>query len=241
MAAERSTWYALVLRLVRNGFFRICTGGLQSYGEENIPKTGPVIFAPNHLSNLDPPAVACGTNKRQLAFMAKEELFKGIFGKLIASVGAFKVRRGESDTESIRMALALLEQGRALLVFPEGTRGNGKQMGPFNRGVAMLAKRSGAAVVPIGVVGTHIVAPKGGKGLKRHLITVAYGKPFTYEEIAVKEAPERDNRERFAKELENRIIALCAAHGLELKSAESGSPQPLRPDPARSVAPRTGC
>src|ERR1044071_4868828 len=105
MASERSSWYAFVLRLVRNSFFRLIPGGLGSVGEENIPRAGAVIFAPNHLSNLDPPAVACGTNKRQLAFMAKEELFKGLFGKIIASVGAYAVRRGESDTESIRRTI----------------------------------------------------------------------------------------------------------------------------------------
>ncbi|MFI5385296.1 MAG: lysophospholipid acyltransferase family protein [Fimbriimonadales bacterium] len=237
MAAERSTWYAFVIRLVRNGFFRLITGGLRAEGEENIPRTGGIIFAPNHLSNLDPPAVACGTNNRQLAFMAKEELFKGLFGRLISSVGAFPVRRGESDTEAIRKALSLLQHGRAVLVFPEGTRGDGKKMGPFNRGVAMLAKRSAAAVLPIGVIGTHIVAPKGGKGLKRHRITVAYGKPFTYEEIA-KGADEKENREFFARELESRIIALCAAHGLQLKSAGSDSLQPLHPDPERSAEPQ---
>jgi 1-acyl-sn-glycerol-3-phosphate acyltransferase len=215
MAAEHSAWYAFVLRLVRNGFFRLITGGLRSVGEENIPKTGGVIFAPNHVSNLDPPAVACGTNKRQLAFMAKEELFQGPFGKLIASVGAFPVRRGETDTESVRKTIALLEEGRAVLVFPEGTRGDGKHLGPINRGVAMLAKRTNAAVLPIGVIGTHVVAPKGGKGLKRHRITIAYGEAFTYADAA-KGANEKENRDLFAEELERRIKQLCAAHGLPL-------------------------
>jgi len=233
VAIERSAWYAFVLRLVRNGFFRLVTGGLRSVGEENIPRTGGVIFAPNHLSNLDPPAVACGTNKRQLAFMAKEELFKGIFGKIISSVGAFPVRRGESDTEAIRRALTLLAEGRAVLVFPEGTRGDGHQMGPINRGVAMLAKRSGAQILPIGVVGTHVIAPKGGKGLKRHRVVVAYGKPFTYSEVATG-ATDKENRQRFAADLEARIIGLCAAHGLDLKSAETDSRQPTPPDFERS-------
>ncbi len=216
MTGERSAWYAFVLRLVRNGFFRLVTGGIRSVGEENIPKTGPVIFAPNHVSNLDPPAVACGTNKRQLAFMAKEELFKGLFGKIIASLGAFPVHRGESDTESIRKTLALLQEGRAVLVFPEGTRGDGKQLGPINRGVAMLAKRSGAQVLPVGVIGTHIVSPRGRKGLKRSRITIAYGEPFTYEQLA-SAATEKQNRDLFAKELESRLIRLCDSHGLNLQ------------------------
>ncbi|HVT10646.1 MAG TPA: lysophospholipid acyltransferase family protein [Fimbriimonadaceae bacterium] len=238
MSGERSAWYAFILRLVRNGFFRLITGGIRSYGEENIPKTGGVIFAPNHVSNLDPPAVACGTNKRQLAFMAKEELFKGLFGKIIASLGAFPVRRGDSDTEAIRKALALLEQGRAVLVFPEGTRGDGRTMGPINRGVAMLAKRSGAQVLPVGVIGTHVIAPKGGKGLKRRRVVLAYGKPFTYEQTSTGQS-EKENRELFAKELEKRIIALCAEHGLALKTAESDSPPASHPGPEPAAAPRT--
>lgn len=238
MSSERSSWYAFVLRLVRNGFFKLITGGIKSIGEENIPKTGAVIFAPNHVSNLDPPAVACGTNKRQLAFMAKEELFKGLFGKIISSVGAFPVRRGESDTESIRKTISLLEEGRAVLVFPEGMRGDGKQLGAINRGVAMLAKRTRAAVLPIAVVGTHIVAPRGSKGLKRHKIVVAYGKPFTYGEVA-KGSTEKQSRELFARELESRILSLCAEHGLLLKSAESDSPQPSPTDPERISEPQT--
>jgi 1-acyl-sn-glycerol-3-phosphate acyltransferase len=143
-----------------------------------------------------------------------------LFGKIIASVGAFPVRRGESDTESIRKTIALLEEGRAVLVFPEGTRGDCRRLGPINRGVAMLAKRTNAPVLPIGVVGTHVIAPKGQKKLKRHRITIAYGNPFTYSEIATGSS-EKENRELFAQELERRIIALCAAHGLALEPSNT--------------------
>ena len=80
----------------------------------------------------------------------------------------------------------------------------------------MLAKRTNAIVLPIGIVGTHIVAPKGGKGLKRHKTTIAYGEPFTYAEVATA-ASERENRELFAQELERRIVALCASNGLPLE------------------------
>src|SRR5438309_1676351 len=74
-------------------------------GRKNVPDSGPLIVAPNHMSNLDPFAVACGTN-RHLRFMAKEELFHSKFvGGLIGSLGAFPVKRGESDTEAIRKAM----------------------------------------------------------------------------------------------------------------------------------------
>lgn len=218
MAAKNSFWYAAVLRTVRNLFFQLITGGIRSFGEENLPKSGPVIVAPNHISHLDPPAVACGTNRRQFKFMAKEELFKGLFGKLIASVGAYPVRRGEGDTESIRKTIQFLEEGYAVLVFPEGTRGDGERMNPINRGVAMLAKRTNAPVVPVGVIGTHLVLPKGQKKLRRHRIELVYGEPFTYAQTATSDS-ERENRDLFARELERRIIALCADHGLELQPA----------------------
>ncbi len=216
--AKNSAWYALVLRLVRNLFFKLVTGGISSLGEENLPADGPMLIAPNHVSNLDPPAVACGTNKRQFKFMAKEELFKGLFGKIISSVGAYPVKRGEGDTESIRKTLQFLEEGRGVLVFPEGSRGDGVTLGPINRGVMMLAKRSDAPVIPTAVIGTNVVLPKGAKKLKRHRILIVYGSPFKYSEVATG-ASEKENRELFARELASRIVKLCSEHGLPLRTS----------------------
>lgn len=210
-----SAWYSLAHWLTKTFFFG-SRGGLRSVGEENIPPSGPLIVAPVHVSYLDPPAVACGTKRRQLRFMAKEELFKGVMGKLITSLGAFPVKRGESDTESIRKAIAVLESGEALLIFPEGTRGDGKTMLPINRGVTMLAKRTNAPVLPVGIVGTHIVMPRGAKG-RKHPMLIAYGQPFTYEQISTG-ANERENRELFAQELQRRILALCRENGLALEA-----------------------
>ncbi len=153
--------------------------------------------------------------------MAKEELFKvPVLGPIIRSLGAFKVRRGEGDTESIRRALSLLEEGRALLVFPEGSRGDGKSLQPVNRGVTMLAKRSKAQVVPVGIVGTHVVLPKGQSKPRRHLMKVIYGEPFTYEQLATR-ASEAENRDAFVEKLTLEIQRLCAEGGLALSiSAE---------------------
>jgi 1-acyl-sn-glycerol-3-phosphate acyltransferase len=226
------TWYAFVRWVVRVFYFGLMTGGMRSVGEKNVPRKGPVIVAPNHVSNLDPPITSCGT-KRQIAFMAKEELFKGLFGKLIGSLAAFPVRRGEGDTESIRKAIALLEAGNALLVFPEGTRGDGETMLPINRGVAMLAKRTGAQVVPVGIAGTNIVMPRGRKG-RRHRITITYGAPFTYASIA-EGRTDKEAREVFARELESKILALCAQGGYELKSASSAQRSAECPDPGTAA------
>jgi len=210
-------WYAFVRWVVRTFYFSL-RGGFRTVGEEHVPTTGGVIIAPVHVSYLDPPALGCAM-RRQLRFMAKEELFKGPLGAIIQSLGAFPVRRGEGDTESIRKSIAILEGGDALLLFPEGTRGDGETMLPINRGVSMLAKRTNAVVIPVGIVGTHVLMPRGKKG-RRHPTTVAFGPGFRYEDVATG-ATERENRELFARELERRILALCHAHGLPLRSASS--------------------
>lgn len=201
-------WYFFILNIARFVYFLL--GGLRTVGK--MPKTGPLLVAPVHLSHLDPPAVACGCN-RMLRFMSKEELFKGAFGWLIRSVGAFPVKRGEGDTESVRFAIAALERGEAVLIFPEGTRGDGVRMQALNKGVALIAKRTGAPVLPVGIVGTHLALPKGRSKPKRSRMTVIYGEPFTFEEVA---GTGKGDRDRFLAALGERLRALCAEHGLTL-------------------------
>lgn len=211
----RGAWYDFVRWFVRNTFFRL-TGGLRSVGRENVPKEGAVILAPLHVSHLDPPAVACACSRR-LNFMAKEELFRvPVLGPIIRSLDAFPVKRGEGDTEAIRLTISLLEQGKCVLVFPEGTRGDAISIQPINKGVTMLARRTGAWVVPVGMVGSHKVLPKGQSKPKRHRITVAFGKPFRYQDI--QSPSEKEAREAFARRLQAEIVELCAANGLSLKS-----------------------
>jgi len=181
-----------------------------------MPKTGGVLVAPVHISHLDPPAVAIGS-RRRLRFMAKDELFNHkLFGALINSLGAFPVRRGDADTESIRTTIALLEEGEAVLIFPEGTRGDGEHIQELSRGVAMLAKRTNVPVVPVGIVGTNIIMPRGKKSGSKHLTIIAFGKPFTYSEIATG-ATEKENRELFSVALQQKIVQLCAENGMSLK------------------------
>jgi 1-acyl-sn-glycerol-3-phosphate acyltransferase len=224
------------------GFFDVVfrfTGGLKGIDVQNVPATGGAIIAPIHLSHLDPPALAATMRHRRLLAMAKEELWDNkIFGWLIGQIGAFPVKRGEGDTESIRKAMAVLEAGNTLLVFPEGTRGDAVTMLPIARGVAMLAKKTGVPIVPVGIVGTHIVMPAGKKERGKHRITVAYGRPFTYEEVATGKN-ERENREIFARELERRILELCHAHGLPIRSggSETDSQTPAAPERTAEAQP----
>jgi 1-acyl-sn-glycerol-3-phosphate acyltransferase len=217
MAQYSPAFYRFVRWTVKTLYFGT-HGGLVTMGEENVPRNGGVILAPNHVSHLDPPAACCAL-RRTVHCMAKEELFKHrLFGAMITMLAAFPVRRGEGDTESIRTAMSLLDAGEIVLLFPEGTRGDGEVFQPINRGVALLAKRTGVPVVPVGITGTHLVMPRDkSRKPQNSRMVVACGKPFTYAEIST-EGNERQNRERFANELERRIVDLCRANGLPLKT-----------------------
>lgn len=227
MSPKGNRWYFFVLWVARHIVLRLFSGGLKIIGQENIPREGPVILAPNHVSFFDPPVVSCGS-PRCVAFLAKEELFKPpVFGPLIRSLNAFPVKRGAGDTSAVRLALEKLAEGHCLIMFPEGTRGDGHTLGAMQSGVAMLAKKSGALVVPVGVYGTHKILPKGKKlpGFSR--LRVAYGKPFTYVEASVSD-DDKENRRAFNERLEREVVEQCRLAGLEVRTstAPEGSPSP---------------
>ena len=212
-----------VARFVRGLFDTVFlfTGGIRGLNVENVPLEGGVIIAPIHLSHLDPPALACTMRHRRLLAMAKEELWKNkAFGWLIAQIGAHPVKRGEGDTESIRWCLEQLSAGHALLVFPEGTRGDGTHLLPMARGVAMLAKKSGVPVVPVGIIGTHRILPHGSGKRQRSQITVAYGKPLRYDDFD-QGKPDRLARTEFLHALAKEIAKLCQINGLPIVTTDA--------------------
>ena len=136
-----------------------------------MPATGPVLLVSNHLSVLDPPLVG-GAADRQLSFLAKAELFEiPMFGRLIRALNARPVRREGADASALREALRTLAEGRALLVFPEGTRGTEGELRPAKAGAGMLAVLSGAAVVPVYITGSGRAWPRGRRLPRRAQVT----------------------------------------------------------------------
>jgi 1-acyl-sn-glycerol-3-phosphate acyltransferase len=144
---------------------------MRAHGTENVPRTGPVIVACNHISYLDPPVLGT-TSPRRLSYMAKEELFRiPVLGPLIAAVGAYPVDRKGSATAAIKRSVEVLRQGGAIGIFPEGTR-NISGENEARGGVALLASLGKAPVVPACVVGTS--------GAKRfEKFDVVFGKPLS--------------------------------------------------------------
>lgn len=149
-------------------------------GREHIP-TGRVILAANHRSFLDPFVIgAC--LRRPIYFVAKRELFdKRWQGWILNCLGAFPIRRGEHDEESMATALALLERGEAVVIFPEGTRHRSGPLHAPKRGVGRLALQSGAPVVPIAVSGSERV--RRGLLIRPCKVRIRCGRPLTFPRV----------------------------------------------------------
>jgi cytidylate kinase len=154
---------------------------LESRGRENVPATGPVLLVSNHSSVLDPPLIGSAVS-RQLTFLAKAELFDlPLFGALIRRVNARPIRREGADPSALRTAMRALEAGGALLIFPEGTRGEEGIIRSAKTGAGMLAVLSGAPVVPVYIQGSGRAWPRGRKLPRPGKVTVMFGKALRFE------------------------------------------------------------
>lgn len=166
-------------------------------GLENVPKEGPVIFCGNHRTYLDPPLMLA-TAKRDMRFLAKEELYDNLFLNFLGWVfDAIPVKRDEKDVSAIKTSLKYLKSGQCIALFPEGTR-NGLEKGEkVKDGVAFFAVRSGAKVVPCGIKG----------GIKEHRkVTITYGKPLDYTQY--KTSKDKQVLENVTNEIMDNIISL---------------------------------
>lgn len=154
---------------------------LEKTGHRNVPKKGPVILAANHRSFLDPFIVGMCI-RRPIYFVAKKELFdKRWQGWILNALGAFPIKRGEQDEESMATAKAVLERGDALVIFPEGTRIRKGPLGRPKRGVGRLALETGAPVVPVALIGTE--RARKGWQIRPVWIRVRCGRPLTFPHV----------------------------------------------------------
>ncbi|HHV51485.1 MAG TPA: lysophospholipid acyltransferase family protein [Candidatus Avimonas sp.] len=123
-------------------------------GMENVPKgQGHLMLCCNHISNLDPVFLLLAFKQRPIHFMAKAELFKNRFTAWLFSkvFGAFPVNRGKGDTESLKTAERLVNEGKLMGIFPEGTRSKDGKLGRGKSGAALIASRTGASVLPVAI------------------------------------------------------------------------------------------
>jgi 1-acyl-sn-glycerol-3-phosphate acyltransferase len=203
---------------------------------DEIPRHGPLIIAANHASNFDAPVIGAWLIPRlgrRIHWLGKRELFSWpIVGWVAANGGVHPVDRDSADVEAFRLASRILEGGHVLFVFPEGTRSPDGTLQEARDGVALLALRSGAPVVPIGIAGSNRVWPKGQRlpHPGGHVV-VRVGRPFR----PADELPPGTDR-RAAKALTTRLImeriaALLPVRQRGAYGAPSDAARGAEPDP----------
>jgi 1-acyl-sn-glycerol-3-phosphate acyltransferase len=160
----RETWprrlAIALLRITLWSAYRLMAR-LRVEGAKNVPREGAVILAPNHRSAADWPAVGVAS-PRQPWFMAKEELFETpILAPLIRLCHAYPVKRDSADRAALRWTEALLRHGQVVVIFPEGQVSPDARFQSLKPGLALLALRTGATVIPVGLLGTERLMPYG--------------------------------------------------------------------------------
>lgn len=170
-------------------FFRV-----KVKGKENLPDSGKAIILSNHISLLDPPLLAA-VLPRPIRFMAKKELFKNpILRFILFLADAFPVDRNKNDITAVKKALAVLKKEEVLGLFPEGTRNPEGELGTPKLGSVMLAIKSGAPIIPVGI-----------KNIKtKGRITINIGKSFNLDQFSQKKLAKAD-RKKAAQFIKNKI------------------------------------
>ena len=221
--------FALVARI----FARI-SARVEVEGLEHIPRTGTVILAANHISNLDPVVagawITTALRRRRSHWLGKVELFAWpVIGWAAAHGGVHPVNRGSADVESFRLATRILESGYVLFVFPEGTRSPTGELQEAKDGTAMLAMRTGARIVPIGINNSDAVWRKGQKlpsPWPRRTVTMRIGASFSIDEVVPEGTDRRSAKGIATTALMHRIAALLEPRHRGVYA------EPIRTDPS---------
>ena len=193
--ARRRWWLSGPARALRALFFRLVVVPLTRFiasplkveGLENLGGlNGPVIVAPNHVSHADGPLVVAALppalQHRLIAAAAADVMFVNPLASFAAALlaGAIPIERKGSARSSLRRAIEVLREGWWLLLFPEGRCSPDGRLGPFKAGIGLLAKTTGAVVVPVGIQGSGEILPPGRLWPRRARATVTFGPPLHY-------------------------------------------------------------
>ncbi len=196
-------------------------------GAHLVPRTGPVIFASNHLSFIDSIAIPVAA-PRPVHFLAKASYFEGTGAKgalsrwFFQAIGAIPVRRGagQAALDALDQQRRLLADGLAVALYPEGTRSTDGRLYKGRTGVAFLALQTGAPVVPVGLIGTDRVMPVGASMPSlRERVTVRFGAPL---DLSRHGAAESGRARRLATD--EIMSAIHALSGQELANAYNEPP-----------------
>ena len=188
---------------------------VRAIGVENVPRSGALILAPNHFSQMDHFFVGLYL-RRKVRFMAKSQMFgPPVLTYVYKHGGVFPVRRGHHDEEAIETARILVEQGEMLLVYAEGGRSRSGQLGEPKPGIGRIALETGTPIVPVCIHGSERV--RGWKRLRFPHVTIQFGEPVTF---PVEEAPSRERQLEVATEVFDHVREMY--EGLQVKERVPG-------------------
>lgn len=184
------------------GFAQFLTVGLTSllyrvqvFDKENVPLEGSILVLCNHQSFLDP-MFSQSWVRRPFLFVARETLFRGFFGRLLHSLGTIPIRQGQADLRSIRTVIDVLKKGRAVCLYPEGSRTFDGRIAVIKPGFGLISRRARAPIVPMVIDGAFECWPRTEKRPRlTGRVGVMYGKPISPEHV------EQTGDEAFAEEL----------------------------------------
>ena len=171
-------WYRFCRFLFRV-YFRLYHRG-RILNSDRLPDTGAFILAGNHMSFLDPPffGLCC---RREAFYMSRDSLFRHpVANWILRSWNCVPLKREGGDIGAMRTVLRMLGEGKAVLMFPEGTRSRDGQLQEARAGIGMIVAKAGVPVVPMRIFGTEKALPKGASLPRPAKVTVAFGEPFTY-------------------------------------------------------------
>ena len=155
------------------------------YGRENLIEEGAAILASNHQSYLDPPCIGMAC-RNDIYYLARNTLYqRPLIGPLLKRLNTVPVDRDRGDVSSIKAIIRLLQSGRRVIIFPEGTRSSDGKLQPARAGLGMIIAKTVAPVVPVRVFGSYEALPRAG-GLKFRPVSVVVGKPMRFTENDVK-------------------------------------------------------
>ncbi|MEZ6057957.1 MAG: lysophospholipid acyltransferase family protein [Planctomycetaceae bacterium] len=203
----RRNWVWSTIQILLRPFFFFWIRS-RARGFEHLPVDGGALFLVNHQSFLDPLLVgAC--LRRPVSYLARENLFRVPFvGWVLRNTYVVPMRRSAASTESLREAIARMEAGFYVGIFPEGTRRSDGQLGPLKPGLLALVRRVGVPVIPVGIAGAQHVMPRGAILPRPKSVRIVFGPPLPAEELAQLIAP---GREQELLQLASEKMGACMA------------------------------
>lgn len=206
----RDSWMYYAARFTVRVFLLVWER-FKAYDSEYVPSEGGCVIAVNHVSYLDPPAIAASLKHRVIRFMARDTLFASRIGHwFFTGVKCVALDRTRGDVGALRKGISILKEGKVLVLFPEGTRSPDGRLQEAKGGIAFLISKAAVPVVPAYVDGTFEAFPKGAKRVKRGKVSVHYGPAIQPSEIAAL-GTTRESYDKIGKLVMSRIAALKPA------------------------------